>query len=1625
MTAATATVTPTANVTAGNRLVVEVGVWNSSAATASAVTDSAGNTYTKVTSFAAADDTEMSIWTAPITVGGGTRPTVTARVTSSADIGVAVLEYSGLSPAAGLGSVDTQSHAVGKTTAAATVASGATPATTAPGEIALGFYNDSGFGTALVGGTGYTVRTNVSPNNTMDMLVEEQVLPAAGATPNATARTGANTHWLMATVVFQAGGGTATAPSAPTGVTATAGNGSATVSWTAPAAGGSTITSYTVTPYISATAQPATTVPGAPPATTTPITGLTNGIAYTFKVSAANAIGSGPASAASNAVTPGASPGGSWSSLRTMPIMALSSILTYNGNLVFWDGWQDPQPSVVWNPANPSTYTTINAPSSVFCDAGATLPDGRLLIAGGYGGLSTGNIGIVDTNIFDPATNAWTRAANMNQPRWYPSMTELADGRYVVISGNTTDASHWAETPEIYDPATNKWTLLTGVSTSQVHEEEYPFSYLLPNGKVLAMGPEEDVTYTLDVDRQDVDAGGRQRPEERLVGHVPAGQDPLLRRLERHRRRGRRGRPTAVLDMTAASPSWGQTAPMASARTYHTLTMLADGQVLAVGGAPNSNQQQHITTGVLTTEIWNPTTQTWSTGASMAAARNYHSTATLMPDATVLVTGGGHPNSLSDPGQFSSQIYSPSYLSNGARPTITSAPATATYGSPITVTTPDAASISAVNLVSLGASTHQLDMNQHFVPLSFTAGAGSLSVNAPADGGPRPARLLHALRRQRPGRPVGGVDGEDRPALVGHGSRRPDRGDGHGRERRGRAHVDGAQQRRQHHQRLHRHPLRGRRGPDPDHGDRQPAGPVGHRHRPDQRHDVHVHRHRDQCRGCRAGVGAVERGHADGRHGSTAPTFVQQKSARNPNTAALAVTPTNNVTAGNRLIVEVGVWNSAHTSATSVTDSAGNTYTKLKQFQASEGTELSVWSAPITDRRRHQARRHRPHRLVGRRRRGGGRVLGALAGRWRGGRRRLEPGDGHDVGRSRGPVGADAADDVGERARRRLLRRLRFQQGVDRRRRVHDTGQRVAVQRHAAVRRRSRDRRRHRTQRAGQHRGEHDVAHGHDRVQVGRGHTAGGAGRADRRDRHGRRPDRGRWPGPRPPTAAAPSAATRSRPSSAGVAQTPTTVTGSPPSSSAAVTGLTNGTTYTFTVTATNAVGTGPASAPSNAVTPAGATAPAAPIGASALPGSGSATVSWTAPRRRRQPHHALHRDPVRGCRGPGPDHRVGQPAGDDRIRQRPRRRHHVHVHGHRDQHRRHLTAVGAVERGDPRDLGRPDVRAAEDVPGGQPDQPTRDDGAPVVAGNRMVVEVGVWGSSSPTATSVTDNAGNVYTKVLGFVASEATEMTVWTAPITNGGGTPLVVTATTNRTADIGVAALEYAGPVVGGGRGGGRHRVVVDGHGRGCGHGELGLDPTDHRRQRAGRGLLPRLRVRHDAGRRLGLHAADHGRPVQRHGLPGRGPDRRPGSHAGVDGHHRQVRGLAHGHGRVQERRPAGQPGHHLAGRRDGVPGQHHGQPQARPGRHRPRRDQLLLPHGRLTMGRSGESGIPRFASFAPRTSVRRRRGARPSTCRTRPGTPRPRPRSGSGGSRARRRDQGPHASSRAASSKSRPCA
>ena len=181
-----------------------VGVWSASKATAKSVSDAAGNTYTEVLHFAASENTEESVWTAPITSGAGTRPAITITATAGADIGVAALEYAGLSTAPGAGVIDQTAQKTSKTSGAGTVSSGPTAASTAGNELAIGFYVDSGFGDALTTGSGFTSRVNVSKTSDMEFLVEDQLV-GQGATPNAAAGTGARTTWLMSTVLFKHG----------------------------------------------------------------------------------------------------------------------------------------------------------------------------------------------------------------------------------------------------------------------------------------------------------------------------------------------------------------------------------------------------------------------------------------------------------------------------------------------------------------------------------------------------------------------------------------------------------------------------------------------------------------------------------------------------------------------------------------------------------------------------------------------------------------------------------------------------------------------------------------------------------------------------------------------------------------------------------------------------------------------------------------------------------------------------------------------------------------------------------------------------------------------------------------------------------------------------------------------------------------------------------------------------------------------------------------------------------------------------------------------------------------------------------------------------------------------------
>jgi len=320
----------------------------------------------------------------------------------------------------------------------------------------------------------------------------------------------------------------------------------------------------------------------------------------------------------------------------------------------------------------------------------------------------------------------------MANGRWYPTVTTLANGELLVISGNMTTANGVNPIPEVWQ--TNNgggWRELGSASLSLAL---YPWMYLAPNGKVFLSGPNLKTRYldtsgtgawsaVADLIRGARDYGSSVMYDDGKVVVMGGGETPT--------------NTAEIIDLNAPTPSWQNVAPMAYARIQMNSTLLPDGKVLVTGGS-SSNGFNDATLAVLAAEMWDPATKSFSTMASMHVPRMYHSTTVLLPDGTGLSAGGGRPPATGTTDQPNGEIYSPPYLfqANGSpavRPLITSGSTTnVTYGQQFSVATPDAAAITSVNWIRLSSTTHSFNENQRINHLGFTQTANALSVTAPS-----------------------------------------------------------------------------------------------------------------------------------------------------------------------------------------------------------------------------------------------------------------------------------------------------------------------------------------------------------------------------------------------------------------------------------------------------------------------------------------------------------------------------------------------------------------------------------------------------------------------------------------------------------------------------------------------------------------------------------------------------------------------------------------------------------------------------------------------------------------------------------------------------------------------------
>ena len=437
---------------------------------------------------------------------------------------------------------------------------------------------------------------------------------------------------------------------------------------------------------------------------------------------------------------------GQWQTLPyTIPVNPIHVSLLHNGKILAVGGSENYPPYLLAGQFRASlvdlqagTATIQNVPWDMFCNQMVNLPDGRILIDGGnlqYDPF----LGSPRASAFDPATNQYVDVQTMAHGRWYPTALVLGDGSVMTFSGLNDSNGATNTTVEIYK---------IGSGWSQEYSAGwipplYPRLNLLPNGKVFysAPGPNSAFfdpatkTWTLSVAHTNY-GSTRTYGSSVLLPLTPQNNyKPRVMIL------GGGGSPstatTEIIDLSVANPSWRTSTPMSAPRMEMNAVLLPTGKVLALGG---SMFDEDASTASLGADLFDPITETMTPAGSGAFPRLYHSIGLLLPDATVWVAGGNPTRGNYEPHM---EIYSPAYLFTknalgqtvpASRPTITSAPAVIGYGGTFTVQTPDVANISSIALMRLGSPTHSFDTDQRMIGLSFTAGSGSLSVTAPANG---------------------------------------------------------------------------------------------------------------------------------------------------------------------------------------------------------------------------------------------------------------------------------------------------------------------------------------------------------------------------------------------------------------------------------------------------------------------------------------------------------------------------------------------------------------------------------------------------------------------------------------------------------------------------------------------------------------------------------------------------------------------------------------------------------------------------------------------------------------------------------------------------------------------------
>ncbi len=421
---------------------------------------------------------------------------------------------------------------------------------------------------------------------------------------------------------------------------------------------------------------------------------------------------------------------GRWEEVAGAPEVAfMHSVLLPDTQRVLYWGYTRADQSRVWDystpagaymlPANQpadSPGLTVNT-SDMWSAEHAVLdtPQGTVLIHGGFS---------PDKSFaFDPATLTWTRVDDTTHNRFYATTLTLADGTAATLYGNHKSFEIYTHGPG--------WAVPVAFPASMNHHQYYPWTYLLPDGRLFIAGPHSpanrvdlaapaapEVYPTINGNRS---TGGEKGssvmlilrpPNYEPIAYIMGGNPPAAQQT------------AEMIDLSVAAPAWTALPNLGVARPEQfTATLLPDGRVFIAGGVTGADGGA--------CEIFDPKNPGagWAMGPAMKYVRTYHSSFLLLPDGSIL--GGGDPQGGGGPTPH--ERFFPDYI-DMMRPSISNAPSVVNYGTTFTINTPNAADITEVVLLRSGAVTHGFNMSQRGLECVISAlGAGTIDVDMPAN----------------------------------------------------------------------------------------------------------------------------------------------------------------------------------------------------------------------------------------------------------------------------------------------------------------------------------------------------------------------------------------------------------------------------------------------------------------------------------------------------------------------------------------------------------------------------------------------------------------------------------------------------------------------------------------------------------------------------------------------------------------------------------------------------------------------------------------------------------------------------------------------------------------------------